>query len=194
MYKNKNLLITFCQFILHLTHTSLKVNSGELLFSYSPHLIQNGRPVSFIKILMTLVKMLLLRSLRPLSVSPSLRALSTVAERKEFVDPEWENARPYEEIPKQSFLSREFLPGGKLFNAPFDDIFNYMREKHGNIVRVPGVFKRPELVVTWNPDDYQKMYRHEGAWPDRLGLASMSYYRKVKRPDIFGKFRGLVDE
>lgn len=110
------------------------------------------------------------------------------------LDPEWETAKPFEALPKQTFFTREFLPGGALSGKTFPEMFEYFQKKHGNIVIMPGIFRRPSIVVTFDPNDWEKVYRTEGPWPYRLGLESLSYWRRQVRKDIFHDFFGLVDE
>lgn len=118
------------------------------------------------------------------------RFLSTATQ----LDPEWENARPFDAIPRQSLLSREFLPGGVLFNKSLPEINTYFKKKHGNLVRIPSVLRRPGMVFSYDPNDFEKVYRTEGPWPFRLGIETISYWRRQVRKDVFKNFHGLVDE
>lgn len=95
---------------------------------------------------------------------------------------------------QSNLLSREFMPGGALFNCSLDTLQDYLFEKYGSLVRMPGIMDRPEMLFAYDPEDFKKVYRTEGQWPHRRGLETFTYFRKNVRPDLFGNFRGLVDE
>lgn len=103
---------------------------------------------------------------------------------------EWKAAKPYSAIPTQSFLSFDFLPGGKLYKVPFVDLQTYLYEKNGPIVRVPGIFGKNDTIWLFDPIDFEKVFRTEGQWPFRLELDSLSYCSVKTRPDIYGDITG----
>ncbi|KAH8336848.1 hypothetical protein KR059_005469 [Drosophila kikkawai] len=111
-------------------------------------------------------------------------------------DEKWTQAKTYGEMPGPSSLKMisYFMPGGALRNTNLIQMNRRMREMYGDIYRLPGLMGKPNVVFTYNPQDFETTYRHEGVWPIRIGLESFSYYRKVKRPDIFGGIGGLVSE
>ncbi|XP_052870891.1 cytochrome P450 CYP12A2-like [Anopheles cruzii] len=74
------------------------------------------------------------------------------------------------------------------------DLHSRMRDDFGPILRMPGILGRNDIVLSFNPDDYEKVFRTEGAWPIRRGLDSMAYYRQKVRPEVFGAMGGLVTE
>lgn len=59
---------------------------------------------------------------------------------------------------------------------------------------MPGTFGRRDIVFCFDPNDFEKVYRNEGMWPERRGLDSVAYYRKHVRPDVFKNVSGLVSE
>lgn len=65
------------------------------------------------------------------------------------------------------------------------------REDYGDIFRFPGLFGGPEILFSFDPNDFETIFRTEGYWPDRIVLQTMIYYRSKVRPDIFGKYSGL---
>jgi len=83
---------------------------------------------------------------------------------------------------------------GALHNTNLIQMNRRMREMYGDIYRMPGMMGKPNVVFTYNPEDFEVTYRNEGVWPIRIGLESFSYYRKVHRPDIFKGVAGLVSE
>ncbi|KAH8290641.1 hypothetical protein KR054_004749 [Drosophila jambulina] len=111
-------------------------------------------------------------------------------------DEKWTQAKTYEEMPGPNSLKMlsYFMPGGALRNTNLIQMNRRMREMYGDIYRLPGMMGKPNVVFTYNPQDFEVTYRNEGVWPIRIGLESFSYYRKVKRPDVFGGIGGLVSE
>ncbi|XP_055371146.1 cytochrome P450 CYP12A2-like [Condylostylus longicornis] len=100
---------------------------------------------------------------------------------------EWESAKPYESIPgpgKWSLL-RSFLPGGKFHNKSRVYISETLHHKYGEIVKIPGMFKEKDVIFTFNANYFEKTYRHDGVWPSRIGLQTLTYYRHNLRPEIF---------
>lgn len=74
------------------------------------------------------------------------------------------------------------------------ELHRRFRADYGNLVVFPGVFGRKDTVVSYSPDDYQKLFRTEGPWPNRRGLDTFTHYRNNVRPDVFKGMGGLVNE
>uniref|UniRef100_A0A182TFB9 Cytochrome P450 n=1 Tax=Anopheles melas TaxID=34690 RepID=A0A182TFB9_9DIPT len=112
------------------------------------------------------------------------------------VDPEWENALPFEKIPAPSLIGflKEFGPFGKYKDGNLYDINKRLRELYGPILRMNGSFGREDLVMTFVPEDFEKVLRSEGPWPRRTGMDSFVYYRKQHRPEYFKGYGGLLAE
>lgn len=68
------------------------------------------------------------------------------------------------------------------------------QQDFGDLVRFPGILGRKDTVMTFLPDDFEKVFRTEGPWPNRRGLASFVHYRKEVRPEVFKGLGGLVSE
>ncbi|XP_021703204.1 cytochrome P450 CYP12A2 [Aedes aegypti] len=68
------------------------------------------------------------------------------------------------------------------------------QQDFGDLVRFPGILGRKDTVMTFQPDDFEKVFRTEGPWPNRRGLASFVHYRKEVRPEVFKGLGGLVSE
>lgn len=83
---------------------------------------------------------------------------------------------------------------GKYNNLPIADIHRRFREEYGPICKLPGTFGRRDIVFCFDPSDFEKVYRNEGAWPERRGLDSIVHYRKRVRPELFKNASGLVSE
>lgn len=68
------------------------------------------------------------------------------------------------------------------------------QEDYGDLIRFPGILGRKDTVMTYRPDDFEKLFRTEGTWPNRRGLDTFVHYRKNVRPDVFKGVGGLVTE
>lgn len=103
---------------------------------------------------------------------------------------------PYERVPGPSkwTLPLMFFPGGKLHNVGLVDMHSVLRKSYGDIVIFKGYLGERDTVITYNPKDFEKVYRTEGIWPERIGLLSFDHYRKNVRPDFFQGRGGLVSE
>ncbi|XP_049548242.1 uncharacterized protein LOC125959463 [Anopheles darlingi] len=111
-------------------------------------------------------------------------------------DPEWDNARSYDDIPSPTLFGflKEFGPFGKYKDATLYDINCRMRELYGPIMRMKGSFGREDIVLSFNPEDFEKVFRTEGVWPRRTGMDAFVYYRKQQRPEYFKGYGGLLAE
>uniref|UniRef100_A0A2M3Z9P0 Putative cytochrome n=1 Tax=Anopheles braziliensis TaxID=58242 RepID=A0A2M3Z9P0_9DIPT len=134
------------------------------------------------------------QQLRWLSTQPQPASVATEQGRDR--DPEWDSARPYEDIPSPTLLGflKEFGPFGKYKDATLYDINCRMREVYGPIMRMKGAFGREDLVMSFNPEDFEKVFRTEGVWPRRTGMDAFVYYRKEQRPEYFKGYGGLLAE
>ncbi|XP_053964586.1 probable cytochrome P450 12b2, mitochondrial [Anastrepha ludens] len=112
------------------------------------------------------------------------------------IEEEWANAKEYKEIPGPSSigLMMDFLPGGKLYGANFLQMYTALRKRYGDLFILRGSFGRDDLICSFNPIDFEKVYRTEGVWPIREGLGSIKYYRQVKNPNAYPGVFGLVAE
>lgn len=70
-----------------------------------------------------------------------------------------------------------------------------MREEHGDIVIMPAMMGKPELVFAYDVEGVIKLIRHEPSAPKRYGLVVLDFFRKNVRPDIFKQeFRSVATE
>nr|XP_019551560.2 LOW QUALITY PROTEIN: cytochrome P450 CYP12A2-like [Aedes albopictus] len=111
-------------------------------------------------------------------------------------DSEWENALPYENIPRMKFLQsiKNFVPGGRYHDVSVTDMYRLLQEDFGDLIRFPGILGRKDVVMTFLPDDFEKVFRTEGQWPTRRGMDTFVHYRKEVRPEVFKGVGGLVTE
>ena len=74
------------------------------------------------------------------------------------------------------------------------EAFKLFRAEYGDILSFPGLFGRKDMVFSFNPADFEMLFRTEGQWPARKGIDTFDYYRKKVRPDLFAHCGGLVNE
>ncbi|EDW80470.2 LOW QUALITY PROTEIN: uncharacterized protein Dwil_GK11550 [Drosophila willistoni] len=128
----------------------------------------------------------------PCQITHILRQLATKA--SSTVEPvSLEQAKPYADLPGPSrfHMFRAFLPGGRYHNAPIHHMFLDLKERYGNIFRMPSV-AGVDMVFTMNPEDYSIIFRNEGALPYRRSFKTFEYFKRVQRNDIFGDKDGLT--
>ncbi|KAL7041073.1 hypothetical protein ACKWTF_000618 [Chironomus riparius] len=98
-----------------------------------------------------------------------------------------QNTKPYAEMPTLSFFKmvKENLPGGKYYKKSIKEITKMFYDEYGDTIRIPPMLGKPEVVITYNAENFEKVFRVEGTWPVRLGIDSLTYYRETKRPEIY---------
>lgn len=107
----------------------------------------------------------------------------------------WESAKPYEDIPgpKNAYqLLRLWGPGGKYANMPLNELTTNLRKDYGTISRFPGILGQRPMVMTYLPEDIEKVLRNEGKFPNRRPLDSLHYFRKKHRPELYPAGAGLL--
>ncbi|XP_023174257.2 probable cytochrome P450 12a4, mitochondrial isoform X2 [Drosophila hydei] len=110
-------------------------------------------------------------------------------------DVEWQQARPYEDIPYTNPIALTFnmaFPGGKYKNLDMAQLVLAMRKDYGDIFRMPSIFGSDPMLTTYNPKDFEVVYRNEGVWPHRPGSDTMRYHRETYRRDFFDGVEGLI--
>ncbi|XP_062535024.1 probable cytochrome P450 12a5, mitochondrial [Armigeres subalbatus] len=91
-------------------------------------------------------------------------------------------------------MLRNFGPGGLQQNAGLPDVYRFFRDNYGDLVRMPGMFGKRDLLLSFHPNDYERLFRNEGQWPLRRGLDTFEYYRTQVRTDVFKGKGGLVSD
>ncbi|CRL03628.1 CLUMA_CG016420, isoform A [Clunio marinus] len=107
----------------------------------------------------------------------------------------FEDAKSFNEIPgpKNAFQFMQLLlPGGKYYKISPSELIKQWRNSYGTIATLPGFFGVPSLVITYLPDDIEKVFRTEGKFPNRRPLESILYFRKHERPDLYPAGAGLI--
>uniref|UniRef100_A0A182QCA7 Cytochrome P450 n=1 Tax=Anopheles farauti TaxID=69004 RepID=A0A182QCA7_9DIPT len=113
---------------------------------------------------------------------------------KDYIDPDWETAKPYKSIPTPKVLKfyKEFSKGGRYDNLNVTELYTRWREDYGDLIRIKGMLGRSDIIVSYRPEDFEKVFRTEGAWPIRRSAETLSYYREKVRPEVFGELSGLL--
>ncbi|XP_073839138.1 probable cytochrome P450 12c1, mitochondrial [Musca autumnalis] len=122
---------------------------------------------------------------------------------------EWQQAKPFKSIPGPTKLQvlRGFMKGGDFHGIPFDTFINLCRQRYGDIYLLPGMFGQNTNVITFNLNDYEKIFRTEGPYPVRPGNEIIFEYRLARKDDLYdegnlgvagngaqwGKFRHAVN-
>lgn len=83
---------------------------------------------------------------------------------------------------------------GKYRNLDLCSLHKALRAEYGTLIKFPGVFGNKPILISYLPKDFEYVFRSEGAWPHRRGIATFDYYRKHIRPDLFEISGGLLNE
>lgn len=51
-----------------------------------------------------------------------------------------------------------------------------------------------DLIFTFDPKNFEKVFRTEGTWPARRGKDAFEHYRKIIRPEVFKGMGGLFGD
>ncbi|XP_069672594.1 probable cytochrome P450 301a1, mitochondrial [Periplaneta americana] len=128
-----------------------------------------------------------------LAVKRSATAATSAAEQED-----WNNAKPYEEIPGPKPLPLvgniwRFLPIiGEYSKMEFEEQWKHFHKTFGNIMKLTLFSGKKEMVVLFNPDDVEKVFRNEGPSPSREPSHTIKYYRTVTRKDLFQDMAGSI--
>lgn len=85
-----------------------------------------------------------------------------------------------------------FLITGKYHKCELIDLHRKIKEEFGPISKLPGMLGNKEILLVTDPTDFEMVFRTEGIWPNRRGIATFDHYRKEVRPDIFKNLGGLI--
>ncbi|GAB0094259.1 Cytochrome P450 [Sergentomyia squamirostris] len=102
--------------------------------------------------------------------------------------------RKYNEIPgpKSYQLTRSFLPGGKYYKKDFADYLAGMNQQYGNILKIPGMFGKRDILMITDPEDFRKVFQVQGQFPIRRGFDTALHYRTKIRQDFYQGVIGLA--
>ncbi|CAG4955952.1 unnamed protein product [Colias eurytheme] len=114
------------------------------------------------------------------------------------LNPSSQSLKPFEEIPGLSSLPfigplRHFLPViGTV--GPQKTLYDLCKVlyKFGPIVKLDGMFGRANMLILYEPEHYDQVYRAEDVNPSRPGFQTLVYYRTVLKKSRFGGVQGLT--
>uniref|UniRef100_T1PCC0 Cytochrome P450 n=1 Tax=Musca domestica TaxID=7370 RepID=T1PCC0_MUSDO len=122
---------------------------------------------------------------------------------------EWQAAKPFKSIPGPTKFQmvRGFMKGGDFHGMPFDTFIKLCRQRYGDIYLLPGMFGQSTNLITFNLEDYEKIFRTEGPYPVRPGNEVIFEYRLARKDGLYdegnlgvagngtqwGKFRHAVN-
>lgn len=86
------------------------------------------------------------------------------------------------------------MPGGKFSKLGVRDLHKRILVEYGPLVKFPGLFGKPTMVISYDPAHFEKVFRTEGVWPVRRGIYTFGYYRQKVRPEVFKGYAGLVSD
>lgn len=67
-------------------------------------------------------------------------------------------------------------------------------DEYGPIIKLPATMVKPPILMISDPNDFELVFRNEGVWPTRVGIATFDHYRKDLRPDVFKNMGGLLSD
>ncbi|XP_023726868.1 probable cytochrome P450 301a1, mitochondrial [Cryptotermes secundus] len=111
---------------------------------------------------------------------------------------EWDYAKPFEDMPGPKPLpiignTWRFIPHiGDLYRLREESYHRDLYEKYGKIMKITGIPGVKNIVIVFDPDDIEKVFRNEGPWPIRETAKSITYYRLFTRKDIFQGVGGVI--
>ncbi|XP_055381402.1 uncharacterized protein LOC129611988 [Condylostylus longicornis] len=185
---------------LRIRHTRLLISSLTIAFFENRNKTKKNKMLNSSKLLSNLkFEYKFINSANGFSFKRLLSAQAAIKKQTEDENltdfqNEWNAAKPFEELPRPTKLQliKWFLPGGLVANKPLHVFHKLLHDNFGEILVIPGLFGKKDLVLTFDPDDFRKVFRHEGIWPNRPGLDSMSHYRRDLRKDIYEGAEGLT--
>jgi len=83
---------------------------------------------------------------------------------------------------------------GKYDFSDLTKAHRHIHNDYGNIARFSGLEPRRDLVMVYDANDIETVFRNEGIWPERPSLNCVKYYRQVARKDFFKGVGGLLNE
>ncbi|XP_013145296.1 PREDICTED: probable cytochrome P450 12a5, mitochondrial isoform X1 [Papilio polytes] len=107
--------------------------------------------------------------------------------------------KPFDSIPGLSSLPflgpiHHFMPiiGSIGPKANFVDLAHHLHTKYGNIVKLDGIFARANMVLLFQPEDFDQVYRAEETSPLRPSFDTITYYQEELRKDVYNGIFGLT--
>lgn len=145
--------------------------------------------------------MFAIRKYRVQSLSGALKYFGSVAQSSGLnlsdTPEDLKRARPFSDIPGPSafgLLWNMVSPNGKYYGLSMNKVHETLNKEYGRIVKFPGILGREAMVVVYDAQLLEKVFRNEGQWPDRYSFRFMREFRLNERPEIFHGIGGLIQE
>ncbi|XP_037970769.2 cytochrome P450 CYP12A2 isoform X1 [Plutella xylostella] len=74
----------------------------------------------------------------------------------------------------------------------FFNLYGHFHKKYGSFVKMEGILSRPPMVIMFEPEHYDQVYRVEEENPLRPGFDTIVYYREVLQKSTFDGVYGLT--
>ncbi|XP_060803435.1 cytochrome P450 CYP12A2 isoform X2 [Amyelois transitella] len=107
--------------------------------------------------------------------------------------------KPFESIPGLSSVPvlgtlHHFLPviGSIGSNLNLVQTFQVLNERYGSVVKMDGSFSKPSMLLLFEPELYEQVFRAEESNPIRPGLEALAYYREQLRKSTLKGVTGLT--
>lgn len=110
---------------------------------------------------------------------------------------EYAVAKPFSQVPGPSALNMMWnmlAPGGKYRGCGLKQLQQLISSEYGKVVKFPGMFGRDPIVMLYDANEVEKVFRNEGQWPDRKSFDFFLEFRTKIRPEIFQGNGGLLQE
>lgn len=106
------------------------------------------------------------------------------------------NTQTLRQISTKNQFRIAFIPShiGQYHNIELAELHRALRAEYGDLIKFPGLFGNKGVIFSYLPTDFEHMFRTEGIWPLRRGMATFDHYRKHIRPDLFAESGGLLNE
>lgn len=89
---------------------------------------------------------------------------------------------------------RDLLPFGKYYKKSFQDLAAGLQKEYGDLVKLPPALKDYDIIMVFNANDVETIFRTEGVWPARVEIETLTRYRREYRKDFYKDNAGLVIE
>ncbi|XP_037953502.1 cytochrome P450 CYP12A2-like [Teleopsis dalmanni] len=139
-------------------------------------------------------KTLSLSNIRLFQSNQQILQQTQAAEVNLEADSEWNQAKPFSEIPTDGALNvlRKMLPGGKYYKKDSVKLLTQWKEDYGEMFVMPAMLGRKAFLITNNPEHFERVFRNEGIWPIRPGSEALRYHREKYRAEFYQDIEGLI--
>ncbi|XP_075162683.1 putative cytochrome P450 12c1, mitochondrial [Haematobia irritans] len=109
----------------------------------------------------------------------------------------WQEAKPFASVPGPSKyqMFRGFMKGGDFHGKSIQNLMQVCRKRYGDIYLLPGIFGKPTNLISFNLEDYERIIRTEGVYPNRPSNDVIYDYRMGRKDDLYSEINlGLAGD